>query len=57
MKGEKMDCCGSKKGDKKNDETNNAEQEHLHGGCCGGMWQHLILMVLLFAVIWFIKSQ
>lgn len=50
-----MDCCGSKKDDKKNDETNNAEQdkEHLHGGFCGSMWQHLILMMLLFAVIWY----
>ena len=56
-----MDCCSKEKSDNKEDDKNITEAEatqndHSHGGCCGGgnMWQHMLLMLVIFAIIWFI---
>lgn len=39
--------------DKKNDGAEKKE-EHFHGGCCGGnIWQHILFMIFLFAVLWY----
>ncbi|HEY9206360.1 MAG TPA: hypothetical protein VIO58_10615 [Candidatus Methanoperedens sp.] len=57
-----MDCCGSKKDDTKKDDPKieNSKQidgrkEQSHGGCGGGagMWLHLIVMLILFAILYF----
>lgn len=67
-----MDCCGSSnpkgkdketKADNLSGENNPAQKEHTHtgGGCCGGgstgMWLHLIIMLIVFAAIWFFTKR
>ena len=66
-----MDCCGSSKPketdkDIKPDQAGNektpVEKEQTHGGgCCGGsgsgMWLHLIIMLIVFAAIWYFGGR
>ncbi len=61
-----MDCCTPKKEPEKNKtEIENAKQTGTHekegspGGCCGGgnMKLHLLLMVIVFALIWFLSGR
>ncbi len=61
-----MDCCGSSKPkDTEKDvksENNPAVKEQTHGGgCCGGgatgMWLHLIIMLIVFAAIWYFGGR
>jgi len=59
-----MDCCTPKKDTGKN-EPENAKQmekqntEKSHGGCCGGgnMKLHLLLMIVLFALVWYFTKR
>jgi hypothetical protein len=58
-----MDCCSTKKTDNKEDNKNltpaepeAAQNDHQsRGGCCGGgsMWQHILIMLVIFGIIWF----
>ncbi len=65
-----MDCCGSSKPKEKEEgikeQTGNekkpVEKEQTHGGgCCGGsgsgMWLHLIIMLIVFAAIWYFGGR
>jgi hypothetical protein len=59
-----MDCCAPKKDTGKN-ETENAKQtetqkmDSSHGGCCGGgnMKLHLLLMIVVFAIVWYFLGR
>ncbi len=56
-----MDCCGSKKDDKKNDanqgNTGQDEVSHSHGGCCGGNPWVMVVMVILMAIVLFLTRR
>jgi hypothetical protein len=63
-----MDCCGSSKPEEKETKTdklsgekNLAQNERTGGGCCGGgaknMTVHLIIMLIVMAVFWFITKR
>ncbi len=66
-----MDCCGSSKpketdkdikADQADNGKNPVEKEQIHGGgCCGGggsgMWLHLIIMLVVFAAIWYFGGR
>ncbi len=61
-----MDCCGSSepketdkdiKAEQTDDGKNPVEKEQTHGGGGSGMWLHLIIMLIVFAAIWYFGGR
>ncbi len=66
-----MDCCGSSKPKETNKdikqeqtdtEKNPVEKKQTHGGgCCGGggsgMWLHIMIMLIVFAALWYFRGR
>ena len=58
-----MDCCAPKETGKNETEMKNAKRmetqkmDSSHGGCCGGgnMKLHLLVMIVVFALVWYFR--